>query len=323
MSDAIESFFAWWPDAGPRINAAIEAQTFTEELVEEISAKVKAIDGGLEWEMGPGDRAKHAFVVSGAGDPVKRQVSERWFARAPKDDATWEFHPARPPRPLARLEVGGLSFDETLFRAKLEEDEGTERVHVTLFHPEFEKQDQRLKGTVTFLTLDGLLGEDDVERFVGAIDSAEEEPEGAVTLPDALKQIDALREKATGDRWAVLQAVRDGERFVACVNRALKRVDHLGFTDYVCLSRPMGVKTGVELSEEEASAMEAEDIALIDPLPDGVVYLGAHTGGGTRELMFFAREGAELASLEAFANEHGGRVEKRADPSWEAAARFL
>ena len=75
--DGIAEFWAWWPTAGGRIQAAIEGGGFDDALVEEISARVRAIDENLDWELGPGGQSRHAFCLSAKGDPLGRRTTER------------------------------------------------------------------------------------------------------------------------------------------------------------------------------------------------------------------------------------------------------
>ena len=60
-----EDFWTWWERARPRIERAIEGAGFDQELVDEVTRAVRAIDPRLAWEFSKGAEAGHAFTVSG------------------------------------------------------------------------------------------------------------------------------------------------------------------------------------------------------------------------------------------------------------------
>ena len=94
-AEGIAEFWGWWPAARGRIQAAIEGGGFDDALVEEIAARVSAINPELDWELAPGAKARHAFCLSGKGNPELRRITEQWLRAAPAIDQTWEYHPAR------------------------------------------------------------------------------------------------------------------------------------------------------------------------------------------------------------------------------------
>src|SRR5262245_21615255 len=69
MKEAIEAFWRWWPEAHARVEAAIEGRAWTDALVEEITARVQALDESLIWSVCPGREAQHAFCLSAAANP--------------------------------------------------------------------------------------------------------------------------------------------------------------------------------------------------------------------------------------------------------------
>lgn len=257
-------------------------------------------------------------------------ITERWKSAAPPADDTWEFYPARQPRrgPELELEIGGYRIKNEDIKVAFAEDSARERIDVALFHPSFPKMADELKGTIVFLVLDGLLGEDGVERWIGAIDIAESEPLGALPLPDLRKAVEALAKKATGERFAILRGQNeDGWPVFAMVNLALKRIDHLLFDMYVEVEMDLkdpdenGLARGAEA--EDLNALEEE---LTSALGDAAVFVGRETGHNLRVLYYFASESSGAArEIEAFAARHPERrIEARwqRDPSWEAMQRW-
>jgi hypothetical protein len=327
----IEQFWAWWPSAKGRIEASIEGGGFEPALVSEIGEHVSAIDDGLDWELGPGHAARHAFCISACGDAEKRRITERWLRAAPAADATWEYHPARQGhRILAgqQLEIGGHTVELIRYFVKLTLDESKERVDITLFHPTFPEMEEQLRYTVSFLMLDGALGEDGVERWVGSIDLATTCPEDALPIPALEDAVESLAMNATGERFAILRGKdpEDNPIFVT-VNRALKRIDFPLFDMHVTVDIQLLEPTDAGLTtNEEADELNAMEEALSQELGDSVAYFGRETRRGRRLLRFFAAELSRAGEVfERLKEEYPARdiqVTWTRDPSWRELQRY-
>lgn len=326
VAEGIAAFWARWPGLRPRLDDAIAQRDFG-SLPDEISALVHAIDPHLEWELGPGQLgAQHAFTLSAAGNAALRHLTERWLSDAPQPDETWEFHPARQPRRGFGLELGGHRFAHEDVQVGFQVDESVERIHLALHHPAFAELDDNARTTVAFLTLDGWLGEDGVERWLGHIEVALTPPEGATTLDALGAAVTQLEARATGERWALLQGDVEGAPRVATINRALKAIDHPLKTMRAEVSvsltqpRPDGFPTS-----EEADVLDALEDELVGALGERVAFLGRITGSGTRTIVFFAPESSGIpAELEAATQRwtYQATIEWTADPRWEFARRF-
>jgi hypothetical protein len=328
--DGIAAFWSWWPAARGQIEAAIGGGGFPKTLVSEIAQRVAAIDKDLDWELSPGGVAQHALCLSAKGDPVLRRTTERWLAAAPAADATWEFHAARIGRPgSTNLTLEGHQLDFAELQFAFEVDPGREVVNVTCFHPAFAKMTEQLRGTATFLLLDGAFGEDAVERWFGGIEVSATPPDGARPAAELTAAVAELERTATRDRFAILQG-KDGEGrpIVVTLNTALKRIDNLTCDHHVAVTlmlldpRPDGLTTA-----EEADHLNAIEDQLGGLVAGRAVYLGRETRRGQRVMHYFAADDAALKQkLAAWADgqrARGARVEWRADPTWEARARFL
>jgi hypothetical protein len=331
-TSGIAAFWSWWEGASPRIVAAIERGAFTPPLVQEIATHVTGVAPGLEWELGPGEKARHAFCLSPRGDTELRRVTELWRAAAPGGDGMWEFHPARRGRAAVtlRLDIGGKSLAFLDFVAGFTVDEARELVDVTCFHPEFEEMDEGLRASATFLMLDAAFGEDGVERWLGGIDAADEEPDDARPIQELLAAVDSLAKAATGERFSVMRGQdAEGRPLFAMVNQALKRIDHLRCDVHASVDVAVLRPTAEGLTtEEEAEALNELEDELEDALEgSGAAYFGRETGGGRRVLHWYAPSDSPAhQTLEAWAARHperDARVDWRSDPRWEARDRFL
>ena len=66
--------------------------------------------------------------------------------------------------------VGGAAFDLQEMVAITSWNETRQLLDVRLWHPRFAEVDEQTRMQAAFLYLDHLLGEDDVERWIGAIE---------------------------------------------------------------------------------------------------------------------------------------------------------
>lgn len=325
--EAIAAFWQAWPTLQTGLEEAIAARDAAAygDLPARISALVSAIDDRLQWELGPGERAAHCFTLSAAGDPELRVVAERWLASAPKDDPVFEHSAARKPRPGFAIQIEGHDVKPENVLVRVRTDDTRERIDVEVWHAAFAAMPENLRGTVTFLMLDGALGEDGVERWIGAVEPITSKPWGGVSLPKLVDEVEALRARATGDRWVVLKGEREGRPIFASVNRALKRIDHLLCSYRVELAIALRDvdDQGLPSKDELAAIAEGED-RLLESLQDAV-FAGTTTHAGRRTLVFYAMESSPmLARLETFAREAGWSAEVRIerDPTWQWSHDF-
>lgn len=300
--EPIGTFWRWWPEARGRIEEAISGRAWTDALVEEITARVHALDDALAWSVCPGQRVPHAFCISAAANPALRGLTERW-CRAGLADAVWEFHGARLAAPGIAVMVGDLLVDPNAIRLGLRVDPARERVDVTLHHPQFSDMPREMRDAAAMVALQSTFGEDGVERWIGWVDVVEDEPPGALGLSALEGAVAALAESATGEKFALLEGEDEQGRpvFVA-VNQAAKRVDHLLFDQHV---------------EVEIPADDVREDAIIAQLGTAAVFVAHETIGPTRWLHFYAPPESRAAF-----EQLGVPVRFAADPLWQTLSCF-
>jgi hypothetical protein len=330
-NEGIATFWRWWPDARPRIEAAITGKGFEPDLVEEIGTHVAALGGDLDWELAPGGRARHAFCVSAKGDPEGRLLAEIWRRGAPAPDDTWEFHPARQgsgARAGMTLEIDGHEVALGDFVVAFEVDDARERIDAAYFHPAFPDMPENLRATVTFLMVDGAFGEDGVERWLGVIEPVDAAPDGARPIAELDAAVANLAREATGEKFAVLQGEDDGGAPVfVTINQALKRVDHLLACMHVAIDLALLAPDEHGLpGNEEAEQLDAIEDALGDALGATAVYYGRETRRGRRILHWFAPEDGPAAGIIerwcAANSDRSPTATWKRDPRWEVQHRF-
>ena len=283
-------FWEWWSGGRDRVANAIATGGFDERLIGEISNAVGSIHPAMAWELEPGRAAQHAFCISPEGNAELRQVALRWLASAPEPDATWEYHASKQASPkLMGLEIGSWRFDLEEMRAMASWDGTRRRVDVKLWHPQFAGVPESARIQAGFIFLDSLLGEDDVERWVGQIDFVEAPTEGHT--PAELKaEIERRASEPSGDATWVLGELRDPSGSVAIVSAdaGLKRIDHPFADHHVTLALVFGADR-MPTGSESALMNEQED-DFLRRVGDLATYAGRVTEPGTRTMHFVAED---------------------------------
>jgi hypothetical protein len=329
-TDAVDAFWSWWQGARDRVARAIESQEAI-ELADDISSHVKAMDGGLAWELGPGRTSRHHLCVTGEGDMRLRVLAERWLARAPDPDETWEYYPARQPDPkCARqtLRLDGVPVHFDAFRVGTQVNDAHKRINVEMFHPAFGALKEEQRATAAFLFLDQLLGEDDVERWIGCVDFSDEPSPDSVSADELRSKVHALAGSHEEEHYTLIQGQTDGGSPVLVLARlGLKRVDHLLLdTHFEVRIRVDDVsENGLPTSSEADSLNDMED-ALINLLGPDAVYVARETFDRQRIIhLHAASDGPVPSKLERWERVQPMRqidTSARLDPAWEVLDRW-
>ncbi|MEO6772784.1 MAG: DUF695 domain-containing protein [Kofleriaceae bacterium] len=329
VDDGIRDFWTWWSTARDQLLRAIEVDhNFSDSLVQDITRRVRAI-GDLDWELSPGKTATHAFCLSPRGNPEARLVTELWRHRGPSPDATWEYFAARQGVQVSKLTFGNVELDRDELMVSFEVDAGRERIDAIYYHPRFAELPEQRRTSALYILLDGALGEDAVERWLGRIEASPKSLASAVSFGQFRDALGQLERTATGDSFVVMQGTNDeGVRIVVTCNRSLKRIDHLLLTMHVAVDlaildqTPDGMPTNAEA--EVLNQLEDE---LIGALGGLAVYFGRVTTPGHRALHYYAAEDTGAKPLiERWAARHPERqphVEWTRDPTWEFVKRFV
>lgn len=164
---------------------------------------------------------------------------------------------------------------------------------------------------VAFLALDWLLGEEEVERWIGALEWSGEPPAASAGPQDLRGHVERLSATVPSGEWAVLQ----GEDAIVVAARPLRPVDHPYF-DELCRLTATAVEGG--LGELQGSEEELG------------VHFGARafhaaslTSNGERTAFVYVdREESTSTELGAWASAHGYAFACSHDPAWEAIRSF-
>lgn len=323
-ADAIADFWFWWASARPRYEVKGIVSLVQQA---ELAAHVKAIDPGLAWEIGgvPGSRR---LTVSPEGDFKLRRLTARWAKAAPRT-AGWTYAAARTRETNLdyELELGGVKLALRDLRFAAVTDNARSRIDVVAHHPRFARAPEEAVRHMTFLALDSLLGEDDVESYVGTIEtSTGDAPAGALDAPALRAAVDALKKKSSSSErtFSVAQGRDPTHPEIHMLDLGLKRLDHLEHEWHLEVTIPFREPKpdGFPQPEEYRATADLED-ALCAALGKDGLYYGHSIGGGKLAVFFYAPRmepvDAVLASWLALHADRKPSREWTHDPEW---ARF-
>lgn len=312
-------FWNWWAGARDRVAQAIETGSFDARLIDEVSKAVSSIDPRMAWEFAPGTTSKHALCISPEGNPEVRPAALRWLESAPPPDATWDYHASRQAAPTLRtLGIGDIRLDLNDMRAIASWDATRRRVDVRLWHPAFERAPDALRQQASFLFLDNLLGEDQVERWIGQVDVLDAPIEGRT--PDELKaEVARGAAEPAADTWVLGHRTGpggQGEMVLAIAG--LKRIDHPYADQHVVIT--VVLEGGGMPDKALADTLNAEEDRLVAHLKGVATIAGRTTSPGERVIDFVAEDLDKVRfGIDAWALDLPPRRIKVAfqhDPDW-------
>ncbi|MGO1053445.1 DUF695 domain-containing protein [Crossiella sp. CA198] len=321
----IEDFWHWWQQEGATLLAnAIHSGDFA-DLPEQMAHLVNAINKDLQWELGPGRDAQHSLCVTANGDPALRPLTERWLRAAPAPDATWEYRAARQADPNVlnqQLDFADWELDLEQTRLSLTVDEQSLLVDVTVHHPQFPNMPEDAALQIAFLTLTWLLGEDDLERWIGEVNTAAEQPADALPADALPETVHAMAARHPEPSWVVMEGEgQDGARLTAIAMRPMRWIDHplLDLHAGITLRYPTQDPRDLPTSAGLTDLQDLED-DLMRQL-DGAALLVAHeTGRGNRTLHLYcdSTDTAALATITAWVHgQSTATLDTQSDPAWD------
>lgn len=320
----ISAFWDWWAAEGNRIDPPT-ASGFADDL----TRRVKAMHEDLAWHMGPGDAARYGLIVSAGGIAEARPVAERWLRAAPAEDATWEFRSSQWAEPEALtqiLEMAGnrVNLADTQFRVESSPEEF--RVHVGVYHPAFPDLPEPARAQITYLVLDWLLGEDDVERWLGHIEPLTDPPVPAVSASDVVAAVAEIAAQRDPDGWSLAQWEDEGGApGMALFRRGLRWIDYPILDRHQIVSVQYDAQSnGLPADAAALDGLRQIESELEALLGQRGILIAHETNRGVRT--FHAYTDGEDQNIDAAVTDWAsGRtvsLESRPDPAWLQVRHF-
>lgn len=324
----IAAFWEWWGNEGEELFAQAESPGRLEKVVKQVNARVDAIHPELQWETSAGITADQTLCVTGGGIPELRPIAERWLRSAPPANSEWEFAAARRRDAHlmdAQLGFAGSTLDLALTRATIDVDDDRLVVDVCIYHPAFAEVPREAAQQATFLILDWLLGEDDVERWIAGIDCVSVDPASSMPIIAVRETVDAMATRHVDPVWIVLEATTSqGDRALITAMRPLRWIDHPLLDLHSEIHVPFASRRddGLPTTEALDYLREYED-EFVDEMGVRGMLLAHETFDGQRVFHVYTDSEDQNARniIDGFRPEDG-TCEHALDPSWKHMRPF-
>ena len=269
-------------------------------------------DVGLACELSAGLRSRHAVCASANGDSALRKLAYRWRDAGPPADVVFEYHASRIAGDAdAVLRMNDREFAFADLRFGVTVDEPRHQLDLDVQHSAFGGLDEKTRAQVGFIALDNILGEEEVERWIGSLTCSGTAPTADVTPTGLRGEVERLRAAEPSGEWALLRS----DDAVAVAARPLRPVDHPYF-DLLCEleARPV---------DHDLSALQDNEEALARDFVVCAFHAASLTAGDVRTaFVYIDGDTSTSRELEAWATERGYDTRFSLDPAWDAVRRF-
>ena len=326
LESRIGDFWAWWSESGRALVTTAVEQGNLNSVVKPLTTAVHRIDSDLAWEFGSSACGQPVLVVTGEGVPQLRAIAQRWCDAAPQTETSVMFAPCRLPKPGAESAViavvGSTEVGVATARFHVVVDEDHGWVSVGVFHSAFAGLDSDAADQMSFMMLDGVLGEDGVGRWVGPIESLTDAPADSVDASGLRDAVAALAERASSHRFVQWSAETEQGPLVVSARRPLHWLSAPLATTSVVVERQYPAGPDGLPSEETFAALDAEEEHLAAALPVSAQYVAAAMYGGVRRLYFYVAPEDSVDGIGEWASGAGAKMAVNGDPGWGLVANF-
>lgn len=318
LAHPISAFWGWWGRQGHTIDPHRQSAA-----VDQLGQLVAAIHPELTWHFGAGSMSEHRLTVSAAGVAEVRPIAERWLRAAPQADATWEFRSSQEAvqGPLVDvLEIAGRKVDLSKMLFHVDPDEQNLRVHVGVHHPMFPDLPETVRWQVTFLVLDWLLGEDDVERWMGRVETLETVPVAPTDGAGLVRSVATMAGHHQPDEWTMAQWQNaDGTPGLALFRQALRWIDYPTLDVHnTVLATFSAQDNGLPADSSVLEDLRSLEGELESLLGSRGLLVGHETQSGQRTFHVYT-DGEDqnvAASLASWARSRHLGIDSAHDPAW-------
>lgn len=332
-SEQPDDFWQWWRSTGASLTAGALARNEPTRVAERLSRAVHEVHPELSWELAAGDVTEHVLVVTAGGHPDLRAIARRWLLAAPPADETWSYTDHRPPAAdpeSMRLSSGPgseIDFAEMQVTARL----SGIRFDTVVHHPSFAVLPSEARVQAAFLALDAALGENDVELWIGHLETAEHsliDGFGLSALRSVVHDHQARYvDQDGGPSWALMQGETPAGPVLASAQVPLHPVVAPHLSVHVAVMLPYRDCTPEGMPEDGSlDALRSFEDHLTDVLGKDGRIVAHQSSAGVRVLHVYVDETSDAVSrIDASAAtwvEGQAQAQAMTDPSWESVAHL-
>ena len=191
----VEEFWDWFSQNSARLKKIIDEGNCA-DLVDETNEKIRKAIPSIGWCYGPGEgEGRHSLTLSPACDRDQQLLAEYWLSRKP-DIPDWDFYPAKQgdrSNDSCSIETGGFRFVLKEIWVSAELDLENQKLDLTAWHHHFHEVDENEQYRVTFLWLDEILGEYDVENYIYLKEFTTEKLADSIPLNELPEFLDKIK----------------------------------------------------------------------------------------------------------------------------------
>jgi hypothetical protein len=327
-STAIDDFWRWWSQTRDRVNAAISDGTVG-EMAGEINERVATIHEKLQWELTPGRTSRHALVVAPGGNAALRSTVTRWLAAAPPADAVFEYFGSRQPDDrvfTSRISMDGQELDLDGIRFAFAPTESGHAVDVSVYHPRFADMLEPARVQISFLTLDWALGEEQVELWVGRVETQIQASANLVTPAELRAAVSEVAAKHAEPVYAMLQGrTGKGRPLMAVVQVPLKPARFPRYDTHVAVILDYPAQDNGYPTDEALTRLREVEDGIVDSIGEDGSVLAHETCDGIRTLHIYVDGGTSAAETVASVARSGPlpvRVQAAYDPKLDGVSHL-
>ncbi|CAM05351.1 hypothetical protein A8924_6526 [Saccharopolyspora erythraea NRRL 2338] len=209
-----EEFWRRWDDMLPEVSAAL-GDSVPHRVDHQLAELAAAVHPHLTISIERGETAVYALVLTSQADPELRPYTDAWIAAAPAADSLFEYHDSIPPVPdptEVTVNLRGEKYALADVRVAPQVDEAEGLVDVAVYHPGFAGLEGEARAALTFLPLDAALGERLAADRIGRVETADNEPQGAIGLLEFRDLVRALDDGDSVEREESGEAGEAGEQ---------------------------------------------------------------------------------------------------------------
>jgi hypothetical protein len=224
------------------------------------------------------------------------------------------------------LSIAGYRVDLSRTSFSISRGEGLSRVDVGVFHPAFAQMPQGAARQVTCLVLDWVVGEDNVERWIGRIETLSSEPAEPASADALTGEVAQLAAERNVDGWAVGRwESPDGTTGIALFRPWLRWLDYPTLDRHHLIAVTYDAQAnGLPAGDAALDALRAVEDGLMSTVGSRGVLVGYESSRCVRTFHIYtdSEDSTVGSDINAYVARTGHTTHSSTDPAWREVRHF-